>query len=922
MLNIMKKITTALILAFMIVFTVAIQLNNVYAAAGDVAQIGSDSYSTLALAVDAVGDGGTITLLDNISLTGSTVKVVTKSFTLNLNGKNIVSEDRVFDIQKGTVTLTGQGKIQRTLDSSYTSSTIKVSASSGNAGVIVGQGVTVDSTVDYAISLFGKNDNLKTLEVNGTVSTEESACTGKNAISAISGIGSAGYGNTDITINNGAVVSSKNGAGIYHPEFGTLTINGGIIIGGASGIEAKAGNIIINGGSINTTGTAAQHTFSNGLSTSGYAVALVDNVDYSPTKDSSVLINGGAFTGEITKLVDSATPNKSSSIAIVGGYYTIDPSSYVSEGYRAEQGTWPGNYPYAVNKVPAEVNKVETVSAAVTDSTGTVDAASPVSASLTDSVISLNGKIDASSKSVTIMYTATDGTTGTKNVYDASSKKFVKPDDFTVGNTTYTVNIDGLSLLPSDAASVAAKPTVENPSLPAESTQEETNAAVAVNNAIKNYSSASSTVGLASAASDKIGTTTQNGNSVAGIESSDQGGVITASSQKTIDALTNLTVENDQKVVMVAQPYLDIQVTGVDLESSELTGMTLTIEPKYNIVAVIVDKTTTVNGSTTINSWNSAVVASGQSINITTPVMISIPLPSTIKIADENNFYVKHVHTNADGTTNTYYYKAKITHDTINNQSVRIATFTTTNGFSTFTFLSNTWNTTINFKDVVTTGYTLSDVDSAFPVVSQSGYTFEGWKISDGTTTYADSTSSLTYDLLKDMNGKAVTATAVYTKITYDLSVNDISFDAITYGDAQPAAKPITITSIGNADATIASVTVDNKNFVIAGSGTTVTAGKTLTTWTIQPAKGLAAGTYKGTITITYDNGATSTSTVTFTVNKASETNASSSNTNTTKTSSVNTGATSGIMEWGIAFILAVMIAAYAWLSLKHQIIE
>ena len=112
------------------------------------------------------------------------------------------------------------------------------------------------------------------------------------------------------------------------------------------------------------------------------------------------------------------------------------------------------------------------------------------------------------------------------------------------------------------------------------------------------------------------------------------------------------------------------------------------------------------------------------------------------------------------------------------------------------------------------------------------------------------------------------------------------------------------------------------KGLELAGSGTTVTAGKTLTTWTIQPAKGLAAGTYKGTITITYDNGATSTFTVTFTVNKASETNASSSNTNTTKTSSVNTGATSGIMEWGIAFILAVMIAAYAWLSLKHQIIE
>ena len=249
----MKKITTALILAFMIVFTVAIQLNNVYAAAGDVAQIGSDSYSTLALAVDAVGDGGTITLLDNISLTGSTVKTVTKSFTLNLNGKNIVSEDRVFDIQKGTVTLTGQGKIQRTADSAYTSSTIKISAAQGQAELIVGQGVTVDSTADFAITLFGSS-NLKTLILNGTASTEISVP--GYEISAIGCSGNPGNENFQITINDGAVVKSVSGASIYLPNSGTLTVNGGILTG-TSGIEAKAGSVIVNGGSINATGAIA-----------------------------------------------------------------------------------------------------------------------------------------------------------------------------------------------------------------------------------------------------------------------------------------------------------------------------------------------------------------------------------------------------------------------------------------------------------------------------------------------------------------------------------------------------------------------------------------------------------------------------------------------------------------------------------------
>lgn len=103
---------------------------------------------------------------------------------------------------------------------------------------------------------------------------------------------------------------------------------------------------------------------------------------------------------------------------------------------------------------------------------------------------------------------------------------------------------------------------------------------------------------------------------------------------------------------------------------------------------------------------------------------------------------------------------------------------------------------------------------------------------------------------------------------TYTLNVAAPTFDSVYTGYAQPEAKAITISSAGNSDATISGVTVDNASFVIGGSGSTVPAGGSISTWTIQPAAGLSVGTYTATITVTYDGGATATAQVSFTVTR------------------------------------------------------
>ena len=112
----------------------------------------------------------------------------------------------------------------------------------------------------------------------------------------------------------------------------------------------------------------------------------------------------------------------------------------------------------------------------------------------------------------------------------------------------------------------------------------------------------------------------------------------------------------------------------------------------------------------------------------------------------------------------------------------------------------------------------------------------------------------------------AAVTIAVGDAPTYTLNVTAPAFESVYTGYTQPEAKAITITSSGNSDAAISGVTVDNASFTIGGSGSTVPAGESITTWTIRPAAGLADGTYTATITVAYDGGATATAQVSFTV--------------------------------------------------------
>ena len=257
-------------------------------------------YADLAAAVAAAQSGDTVRLLDDAALT-ATVGIA-KDLVIDLNGKNITATDaRALWVKSGTVELTGEGTVSATgTGLGETSSVIRVGdAGTAAAKLTVGKDVTVSTDRSYAISAFGKNAGGIELVVNGKVSSTASG----EADAAIAGNGSEGNSPTTITINEGAVVSSTNGAGVFKPDGGTLTIAGGSVTG-PTALYVKSGVVNVAGGTLTANGAkAAYQTTGDGVLSTGDAI-VVDNCGY-PNGAPAVTVSGGTIVSQNGRSVAS-----------------------------------------------------------------------------------------------------------------------------------------------------------------------------------------------------------------------------------------------------------------------------------------------------------------------------------------------------------------------------------------------------------------------------------------------------------------------------------------------------------------------------------------------------------------------------------------------------------------------------------------
>jgi hypothetical protein len=281
----------------------------------------------------------------------SDIAYIDSNVVLDLNGHSITSADamtKVLASSDGLVIVRRGAKL--TIDDS------------------VGGG-SITSKVACAVKLTEKDDD----RIGNAVLYV------KNAI--ITGVSYAIVGNgtrhgTDITIDKGTFTSSNpsGGSALYHPQDGTLTINGGTFKGYQSGVELRSGTLTINDGTFestadifktihnnngttttgaglviaqHTTGKVIKATIKGGLYKSASSIYTNDNTSESKTGDGyafCVIKQQNHSTtsdhGKVTVSVEGGTFEKAiysdeeTQAMVKGGKFKVAPvSDYLVSGY-------------------------------------------------------------------------------------------------------------------------------------------------------------------------------------------------------------------------------------------------------------------------------------------------------------------------------------------------------------------------------------------------------------------------------------------------------------------------------------------------------------------------------------------------------------------------------------------------------------
>jgi hypothetical protein len=265
--------------------------------------------------------GGKVKLSQDISV--ATPITISKNLELDLNGHNITLTSDSYNFlrvtgasdQKITASISNtsmaEGTISgvlyglRVLNAKLTLGTgVKVTETQSsntsygadshwavlvdNGGELIIDGATIYDNIFAGVVLYPD------LNVNAKLEVKSGKITGKSY--GITGNGNCkSTENTTIVISGGEISNTNQNnscPAIYHPQNGSLTINGGTISGTDTGLEIRGGEATISGGTIsaaNTTFVAEKN--GNGTTIQGVAIAVSQ---HSTDLDTKVTIKDGA----------------------------------------------------------------------------------------------------------------------------------------------------------------------------------------------------------------------------------------------------------------------------------------------------------------------------------------------------------------------------------------------------------------------------------------------------------------------------------------------------------------------------------------------------------------------------------------------------------------------------------------------------
>ena len=280
-----------------------------------VAQIGEGDdavkYESLAEAVAAAGASATIKMIGNETLTsnvviggtyGSTASQTTainaQDITLDLNGYNITGDKTIY-LAGGSLNITGEGTIENTGTGASPVGVRYVNSTSGldytsKRTLTIGENVSLKGKV-YGLNIFGTN--------SATVANDIEVNVNGKVEGMLFVLGNLKNDDNNIVINvNGSVDASGIELGDEECKTGIalngnakLVVNDGASVKGETGIEVRAGELTVNGGTITATASEYSYTANNsGTTIKGAAIAVAS---YDADKDLKVTVSDGTLSG-------------------------------------------------------------------------------------------------------------------------------------------------------------------------------------------------------------------------------------------------------------------------------------------------------------------------------------------------------------------------------------------------------------------------------------------------------------------------------------------------------------------------------------------------------------------------------------------------------------------------------------------------
>ena len=445
-----------------------------------VARTNSGEFTSLKDALDSVAAGATatITLLDDCTLPATYEIADNQKITINMNGNDITTSARAFNIRHGQLTLSGTGE----LNANFTGANAAVAvygattSSSSYSTFTQNSTVTINAPNGYG-AMIGANGNASygaKLQLNGTINSKYGVYVNGNIAEPEVKTNAAAVNIT------GTVTASNDNAVVYLAGYAKTNIYSNANLTGGSGVYIKSGTLTIYGNAaINAIGDKTDYVFNNnGCDPTGDAV-IIDSCGYPgsvPTvtiKAGTITSANGAAVASYAKQddprysdaeyprVDNVVPGTSTAV------FSSDVTALAAEGYETVYDSTAGGYVVAEdNHTVAKIgnDKYDSLNAAITAaSTGdTIVLVKDTTLTTTDVAINKNLTIDFGEYTVTaarwpFINNATltlNGTTGgiasARGVVDNYGTLIINGGVYgstTVGTPTFWNNPDGVIVM-------------------------------------------------------------------------------------------------------------------------------------------------------------------------------------------------------------------------------------------------------------------------------------------------------------------------------------------------------------------------------------------------------------------------------------------------------------------------------------------